>query len=259
MRRSLRRPILPNGVADLAIQIALLAAMLFLYRISRAVADSPASTAEAFRNGRDVIHAEQWLGIFNEASIQHWVLQHDPLNSILSWVYLNAQTTLTFLCLFWLYLFHHERYPFVRNMFFVSFAVAIVGYVALPTAPPRLMGAHYGFVDSVAQFKGTEKFVWNNLANPYAAMPSMHVGFALMIGWSIASVVKHWWVRALWIAYPAGILFVVVATGNHFYLDAVGGAVAASIGALSALALGRLRPTSWAWTPPQSAPQRATT
>jgi membrane-associated phospholipid phosphatase len=77
-----------------------------------------------------------------------------------------------------------------------------------------------------------------------------------MIGWSIASLVEKKWVRALWLAYPGAILFVVVATGNHFWLDAVAGAVIAAFGAIAANALARLRPADWAWT---EQPSRATT
>ncbi|MDO9352265.1 MAG: phosphatase PAP2 family protein, partial [Solirubrobacteraceae bacterium] len=98
--------------------------------------------------------------------------------------------------------------------------------------------------------------IWEAFANPYAAVPSMHIGFALMIGLSIASLVKSPKARVFWRTYPAAILFVVVATGNHFWLDAFAGAVVAGLGAIAAGALGRVRPAAWAWTPHSS---RATT
>jgi PAP2 superfamily len=163
-------------------------------------------------------------------------------------VYLNVQTTVTLGGLFWIYLRHNERYYFVRNVFFVSFIGACVIYVLLPTAPPRLMPAEYGFVDSVEALSGPRKFLWEAFANPYAAVPSMHTAFALIIGVSIRSLSTRRWVRAAWTAYPAAILWIVVATGNHFWLDAAAGAAVAAVGAGSAYALGRLRPTPWAWT-----------
>ncbi|OMG51745.1 phosphatase PAP2 family protein, partial [Brevundimonas sp. ZS04] len=140
------------------------------------------------------------------------------LDDVFSWLYLNVQTTVTLGGMLWIYLFHNGRYYFVRNMFFAAFVLACLLYVVVPTAPPRLMPAEYGFHDSVQDFSGARKFIWEAFANPYAAVPSMHIGFALMIGFSIATLSTTRWVRAFWWTYPAAILFVVVATGNHFWL-----------------------------------------
>lgn len=238
------------------IQIVILAVVLFAYQLTRGLADDATTAATAIHNGRHVVALERMLGLYAEPGIQRWALHQPNLTDVLSWVYLNVQTTVTLGGLLWIYMRHNERYYFVRNMFFVSFLLACVVYVVYPTAPPRLMPHDYGFVDSVADYSGPRKFIWSAFANPYAAMPSMHVGFALMIGLSISSLVTRSWARAAWIAYPAAILWVVVATGNHFWLDAAAGAVVAAIGASSAYALGRLRPTSWAWT---GQPSEATT
>ncbi|MEH3053009.1 MAG: phosphatase PAP2 family protein [Patulibacter minatonensis] len=244
----LSAPSLPKGWRDLVLQVVVLAVVLFAYQLTRGLADEPSTAADAVANARHVVAVERALGLYVEPSIQRWALGVDGLTDALSWVYLNVQTTVTLGGLLWVYLRHNDRYYFVRNMFFVSFIGACLIYVGLPTAPPRLMPADYGFVDSVEQLSGPRKFVWEAFANPYAAMPSMHVAFSLMIGLSIASLARRRWVRAAWLAYPAAILWVVVATGNHFWLDAAAGAVVAAFGAASAYALGRLRPASWAWT-----------
>ncbi|MFT4033952.1 MAG: phosphatase PAP2 family protein [Patulibacter sp.] len=251
-----RAPWLPNGWRDFAVQLVVLAVAIFAYQLTRGLADSGATAAQAVDNARHLVAIERALGLYVEPDIQRWALGVPDLTDILSWVYLNVQTTLTLAGLLWIYLRHNERYYFVRNMFFVSFVGACAIYALLPTAPPRLMPAEYGFVDSVQQFSGARKFIWQAFANPYAAMPSMHVGFSLMIGWSIASLARRRAVRAAWLAYPTGILWVVVATGNHFWLDAAAGAAVAAVGAGSAYALGRLRPASWAWT---GQPSEATT
>jgi hypothetical protein len=252
----LARPILPKGWRDLLIQVVVLAIALFVYQLGRGLADGSIVATDAINNAKDVVSLEKHLGLYFEPSVQHWSLGISGLDDILSWVYLNVQTTVTLGGMLWIYLRHNERYYFVRNMFFVAFVGACVLYVLVPTAPPRLMPPSYGFVDSVQDYSGARKFIWNAFANPYAAMPSMHVGFSLMIGWSIAQLAKGRVARGFWIVYPGAILFVVVATGNHFWLDAAAGAVVAAIGAVAANGLGRLRPAAWAWTPN---PSRVTT
>ncbi|MDQ8044227.1 MAG: phosphatase PAP2 family protein [Solirubrobacteraceae bacterium] len=254
----LTRPSLPKGWRDLAIQVVVLAAALFVYQLVRGLAEGDIVAADAIQNARHVVALERHLGLYVEPDIQRWSLGIGGLDDILSWVYLNVQTTVTLGGMLWIYLRYNDRYYFVRNMFFTAFFLACVIYIAYPTAPPRLMPHDYGFVDSVADYSGPRKFIWNAFANPYAAMPSMHIGFSLMIGWSIAQLVRRPVVRAFWIVYPAVILFVVVATGNHFWLDALAGAVVGGVGAVAASALGRLRPAAWTWAPNQNA-SRVTT
>ena len=101
--------------------------------------------------------------------------------------------------------------------------IALVGYLVFPTAPPRFL-PELGFRDSVAEFTGVGAQTSNLLVNPYAAVPSMHVAFALMLAVPMARMSRHAAVRALWGAYPALVTFTVVATANHWWLDAVLGA-----------------------------------
>jgi membrane-associated phospholipid phosphatase len=143
-------------------------------------------------------------------------------------------------------------------MFMVSMGIALVGYMALPTAPPRFM-PEWGFTDSVSAFTGVEpnSASADLLFNPYAAIPSMHVAFALMLGVSMARIVRRRWARALWLAYAPVVTFVVVATANHWWLDAFLGAVVAVAAAACAQGLfARARPEVWAWdVPPRSGPE----
>ncbi len=244
---------LPKGWRDLVVQFVVLAIALFIYQLGRGLADGSGNALKftAISNAKDLVYVERQLGLYVEPAIQRWALSVPYLDDILSWLYLNVQTTVTLGGMLWIYLFHNQRYYFVRNMFFASFVLACLLYLAVPTAPPRLMPAEYGFHDSVESFSGARKFIWEAFANPYAAVPSMHCGFALMIGLSIASLVRSRGVRAFWLAYPAAILLVVVATGNHFWLDAVAGAAVAAVGAAVATGLARLRPEAWAWATEQ--------
>ena len=109
-------------------------------------------------------------------------------------------------------------------MFMIAMFLALVGYVAFPTAPPRYL-PEWGFSDTVASFVGDKaEQSANVLYNPFAAVPSMHVAFALMIGVPASRIVRHRPLKVLWLIYPVVITFVVVVTANHFWLDAALGA-----------------------------------
>ena len=142
--------------------------------------------------------------------------------------------TTTFLI--WLYIARNHAYYFVRNMFLVAMGLALVGYVAYPTAPPRFL-PEWGFSDSVAEFVGEKADQSANvLYNPFAAVPSMHVAFALMIAVPAIILVKHRVLKVLWAFYPLVVTFVVMVTANHFWLDAALGALVAAASAYAASA-----------------------
>ena len=149
-----------------------------------------------------------------------------------NWIYVNSHFALTTAFLIWLYVKRNEAFYFVRNMFMVSMGIALVGYVVFPTAPPRFM-PEWGFTDSVTQAVGEGAAKGASLLyNPYAAVPSMHVAFALMIAVPGVMLVRSRLAKAFWIAYPMVVTFTVVATANHWWLDAVLGALTAGVSAL---------------------------
>jgi PAP2 superfamily len=228
-------------------QIILFCGAYWLYRLVRGLVDGRA--AEAFENARQVIDIERDLGTFFEPSVHAWASGSQVLIDASSWMYLNSHFAVTTVTLAWIYLRRNERFYFVRNMFLVAMALALVGYVALPTAPPRLM-PEWGFSDSVEAFTGVDSDAGsaNVLVNPFAAIPSMHVAFALMIGLTMAQLVRRQWARMLWFAYAPVVTFVVIATANHWWLDAFLGAVVAAAAAVSAHSFfGQVRPEVWAW------------
>ncbi len=240
------RPRLPNGWPDLLRQIALFVGAYYAYTIVRGLADQPGAAATAFHNARGLIGFERELGLFIEPSVQAWASGSQLVLDAASWLYINAQTSVTLGALVFLYLFRNRSYYFVRNMFLIALAIALVGYVVFPTAPPRFF-PEWGFFDAVSDFAGVEEPDQgvSALFNPYAAIPSMHVAFALMIGWSLARLVRRPVVRAAWLVYPAVVTFVIVATANHFLMDALLGAATAGIAALAARELARARPAAW--------------
>jgi hypothetical protein len=242
--------LLPHGPLDVVRQVVLFMAAYQLYRLVRGLADDPGSANAAFSNARDLIHVEQALNIFVEPSMQAFAAGQSWLLDGASWMYINAQTSITLGALAWLYLFRNESFYFVRNMFLVAFGVALIGYTVFPTAPPRFF-PEWGFFDAVSDFTGVaqDSVTINELFNPYAAVPSMHVAFALMIGVPLARLVRWRALKAFWAIYPLIVAFVIVVTANHFIADAVLGAVAAGLGALAARALARTRPGVWTFLP----------
>jgi hypothetical protein len=238
--------LLPHGPLDVARQVLLFAAGYSLYRFVRGFADDPGVAELAFGNAREIIAAEQTLNVFVEPHIQAWAMSSGLLIDGLSWVYVNAQTSVTLGALVFIYLRRNESFYFVRNMMLVAMTLALIGYVVFPTAPPRFF-PEWGFSDSVSDVTGVapDSTTVDALFNPYAAIPSMHVAFALMIGWSLARLVRHPLVRAAWWAYPVLVTFVIVATANHFLVDAVLGAFVAGVSALAARELARTRPAAW--------------
>lgn len=241
---------LPHGPLDVVRQVLLFMAAYQLYRLVRGLADDPGSANAAFSNARDLIHIEQALNIFVEPSMQAFASGQSWLLDGASWMYINAQTSITLGALAWLYLFRNESFYFVRNMFLVAFGLALIGYTVFPTAPPRFF-PEWGFFDAVADFTGVaqDSVTINELFNPYAAVPSMHVGFALMISVPLARLARWQALKAFWAIYPLIVVFVIVVTANHFIADAILGALAAGLGALAAHALARMRPGVWSFMP----------
>src|SRR5918998_526621 len=204
---------LPHGWPDVLRQLALFGGAYYVYRIVRGIVDGQAVLA--FENARALVDAERAMGLFFEPGLQDWAAGHDWLITGASWMYVNSHFVVTTAFLVWLYLARNQAYCFVRNMFMVAMGLALVLYVAYPTAPPRFF-EELGFTDSVAGFMGqSASSSANVLYNPYAAVPSMHVAFALMIGVPAVMLVRHRVLKALWTAYPAIVTFVVVATANH--------------------------------------------
>jgi len=245
---------LPRGWGDLLRQAALFFVAYNGYQVVRGIADGRQEVALA--NGTHVIHLERSLGAFFEPSFQQAFLAHQWLIDAADWMYFNSHFVITTSFLVWLYLYRNESFNFVRNMFLVAMGLALVGYALFPTAPPRMFpGA--GFTDTISAFTNTDQdsSFTSVLVNPYAAVPSMHIAFSLLIAIPAMNLVRTAWARGLWSAYPMVVFFVIVVTGNHFWLDAAAGAMVACLAAVTANQLARARPESWSWN---EAPDEAT-
>ena len=215
------------------------AAVLILYgfyELARGLVVSDAG--EADHHAREVVTLERWLHLFHEANVQHSARALPGLTTLLGSAYLTLHLAVTAGVLLWLHRRRPAAFAFVRTTLLLASALALVGFLAYPTAPPRLAGI--GIADTVSNgHVDLNKGLVSSLYNPYAAVPSMHIGYALIVAASLLLYGRRPLVRALGALYPPFVLLVVVATGNHFFLDAAAGALVAVLAAAAAAALTR--------------------
>jgi hypothetical protein len=165
------------------------------------------------------------------------------LVGLLGVAYLTLHLAVTAVVLLWLHQRRPTAFPFVRTTLLVASALALVSFLAYPTAPPRLAGI--GIADTVSNgHVNLNHGLVSSLYNPYAAVPSMHIGYALIVATSLLRYGEGRLVRALGMLYPAFVLLVVVATGNHFFLDAAAAALVAALALAAASLLTRAAATN---------------
>src|SRR6201991_2745487 len=252
----MRSRLLPRGARDLLWQIVLFCGAYWLYRLVRGQGWD--QSAAAFEPARDIVALERSLHVFVEPSLQSWAIGSGWIDEVGSWMYLNTHFVVTTCTLAFIYLFRNEHFYFVRNMFMVAMGIALLGYLVYPTAPPRML-PEFGFADSVADFTGVSSDASvNALYNPYAAVPSMHVGFALMLAVPMIRITRRRWAKVLWAFYAPVVATVVVVTANHWVFDAATGALSAAVAAVVAQTVfARVRPQAWAWEPESALPAPA--
>jgi membrane-associated phospholipid phosphatase len=234
------RRYLPRGWGDFLRQLAIWFGFLLAYQVARGFADR--NPTQAFANGLGVIHIEQHANALFEVTLQRITLSSHLLTTLTSWTYLLSQFTVLGLALLWVYLRRHEHFARFRNTVLLANVIGLIGYVTLPTAPPRMFPGE-GFVDILSSFDINHGSGFVQLAsNQYAAMPSLHSADALIVGVTLALIVRRWYFKVLWLLWPMWVWFSVMATGNHFWLDVVGGAIVAGAAAAIVHAPRFLRP-----------------
>lgn len=237
---------LPKGWGDFGRQIAILVGVDLAYTAVRGIADSERATA--FAHGQAIIDLEVATGTFFEPDLQAFFLPAQGIIDFANQIYLNAQFSIAIGFLLWLYLFRNESYYFVRNMFVVAMGIALIGYTFYPTAPPRMF-PQYGFVDTLNAYAdvGHDSTLAKLFINPYAAVPSMHCAFAMMIGCSGFLVCRSWWSKSWWLFWPLLVSWVTIVTANHYWVDVALGWMVALTAAVVAQRLARTRPEAWAF------------
>lgn len=223
-------------------EVALFALALVVYQASRALVIGDAATALA--NSGRVVGAERALGLFQEASLQGAVLGDRWAVEALNRFYLIGHWTVTPLFFVWLYRRRRRAYRLLRNGFLAGNGIALSVFVAFPVAPPRLT-PDLGLVDTLHAVSGVDLHggMLSGWFNPYAAVPSMHFGYAALIGAGLLVLGRSAAARVAGLAYPALVFVAITATANHYVLDALAGAAVMGLGVLAAaLWARRVRP-----------------
>jgi hypothetical protein len=203
-----------------------------LYELARGLVVGNA--AEAHDHAHRLVALERSLHLFLEANVQRGADALPGLTGLLGIAYLTVHLAVTAGVLLWLHQRRPAAFPFVRTTLLLTSGLALVGYLAYPTAPPRLAGL--GITDTVSNgHVDLNHGLVSSLYNPYAAVPSMHVGYAVIFAASLLRHGRRRLVRALGVLYPPFVLLVIVATGNHFFFDAAGALVAALAATAAAL------------------------
>ena len=216
-------------------EIAGLAVLYGIYEVIRGVGGEDVQTA--LRNTADLVALEQAIGIYVERGVQEAVEAIPLAPALLGLAYVVLHFVGTAVALVWVHRRHPDRFPLVRTTFVAATALALVGYVFYPAAPPRL--SDLGFSDTVTSSTGLDlsSDLLGALYNPFAAVPSLHFGYALIVGVVLAAVAQGRAWRIAGALYPGAMLVIIVATGNHFIVDAALGGLVVVVGWLVARAL----------------------
>ena len=219
----------------------------------------------SFTNAMRVIRFERAIGLYHEESIQQWFLPYKWFIQLMNTYYGTAHFAVTIGVFFVLMNRRKDVFPLFRNALAAMTGLAIIGFALFPLMPPRLLDApcpgtattvvagkeiarttfggdciptklrnyngatEFGFVDTLKEYGGPWDFDSGGIAkrsNQYAAMPSLHIGWASWCAFAIWPLARRKWIRAAVLLYPALTLFCIVVTGNHFWLDGIGGILA---------------------------------
>lgn len=229
----------PAWIRAVAREVFVVGVALTLYVAVRAIITF--HTGRAYENARQLIDVERAIGLFHEPAVQHAIERIGWLDQVFNQIYIFGLWPVVIATLIWLLLRHRDAYFTYRNALLISGAIGLVIFLLYPVAPPRFLPG-YGFVDTVTLhthiYRLTEP---PSLTNEYAAMPSLHVGWNLLMG---IAIVRHarWWVpRALALVMPLVLYAATVITANHLLIDGITGAAVA----LTGLALARGVAAGW--------------
>ncbi|MFJ8074768.1 phosphatase PAP2 family protein [Streptomyces sp. NPDC096176] len=219
-------------------ELLLIAVVYAAYSSGRLLARGDASTA--IDHGLAILRAEKALLLHAEHPLNRLLTEAPALGIPADFFYASLHYLVTPAVLVWLFRRHPLRYRAARTWLMIATLFGLVGFTLMPTCPPRLLGASHGFVDTMAQYSsygwwGAEASAPRGLGgmtNQYAAMPSLHVGWALWCGVMLWQHGRTPLKRALAVAYPLLTTIVVMGTANHYFLDAVAGAAVIAVAAL---------------------------
>lgn len=204
------------------VEVAVLWALFTGYQAVRtAIRDR---TGTAFDNARAVLRVENLVSLDIERSAQRLVLDHEWLVVAANWFYVTAHFPVSVAVLVVAWVARSSFYPRLRLVVVLTTALGLVGHVLYPLAPPRMLSS-LGFVDTMARW-GPSPYTDSgviSVANQYAAMPSLHFAWSLIVAWALVRMFPSRGINVVWL-HPAVTLLVIVLTANHYLLDAIVGA-----------------------------------
>jgi hypothetical protein len=229
------------------VQALLIGAAALCYFGVRGLTQSDLPDAQA--NARELVSVERTLGLDWEIWLQDLVIDHSRLVTLANWVYMYGHWPVIAATLAWLFVRAPDRFYLLRNAMFISGAIGLVVFALLPVAPPRL--GVLEIVDTITERSSSYRTLQPpGLINRYAALPSLHFGWNLLVGVVLWQATRNRLIRAFAVVMPVAMAFAVVATGNHYVIDVLAGGVVALAGLAGALALPAVRATP-AWARPR--------
>jgi hypothetical protein len=211
---------------ELVRQVLLVGLGVFLYFAVRG--ETEGAESAALENGQRILDVEEKLWLDWEMGLQSVVTSSQWLTTLSNWAYIWLHWPVIIVSLVWLHRSRRLHYLLLRNAMFVSGLIGLAIFIRFPVAPPRMLD---GFVDTVTDFSTSYRvFQPPHLVNKYAAVPSLHVGWNLLVGVAVYQAVANRWVRTLAVLSPIVMTLAVIATANHYVIDAVIGIVVAGVG-----------------------------
>jgi hypothetical protein len=208
-------------------QVVLVSAAIAVYFGTRGLTES--DPTRALRNAGQVVSLERWVHLYQEPRLQSLVMSHDNLVTVLNWVYIWLHWPVIVAVLVWLLRSRPEPYRLLRNALFVSGVIGLVIFVLYPVAPPRL--ADLGLTDTVTSRSHAYRVLQPPaFVNQYAALPSLHVGWNLLLGIFLIRHGRHVLLRVFGFLSPVAMAIAVVLTANHYLVDVVVGVLVALVG-----------------------------
>lgn len=182
-----------------------------------------ADSTVAYKHAHQVIRIEKATNLFHELWIQHQVLRNFWLTTLANWVYIWLHWPFLAVTAVWLAIYRRQRYHIYRNAVLLSGSVGMLVFLIYPVSPPRFLH-ELGFVDTVTLHSRSYRVLQPPvLANLFAAMPSLHFGWNLVMSIAIWRESKHVWARAVAVVIPVAMFLAIVGTANHFILDGLVG------------------------------------
>ncbi|MEJ7901158.1 MAG: phosphatase PAP2 family protein [Thermomicrobiales bacterium] len=208
-----------------------------------------ARESEAMDNANSLVSFERSLGIFQERELQSLILGHHWLVTLFNWVYIYGHWPVVIGTLAWLFVRHREVFPVFRSAMVISGMIGFVFFFLFPMAPPRLVDG-LGFVDTVTLHSEAYRVLQPpSLTNPFAAMPSLHVGWNLLMGIAIVSFASNRFWKVFGVLMPIAMYAATILTGNHYFLDGIVGSALALTGLALAWKISGPKQPVWSVSP----------